>query len=73
MSDAAPLRYRVIIHPAAEGGFWAEVPSLPGCFAEGETYEEVLQNVLDAMELVIEHLKETGQPVPEPDYAAALP
>lgn len=73
MSVAASLRYRVIIHPAVEGGFWAEVPSLPGCFAEGDTYEEVLQNVLDAMELVIEHLKETGQSIPEPDYAAALP
>ncbi|MFN4219163.1 MAG: type II toxin-antitoxin system HicB family antitoxin [Candidatus Bipolaricaulia bacterium] len=73
MSVAASLRYRVIIHPAAEGGFWAEVPSLPGCFAEGDSYEEVLQNVLDAMELVIEHLKETGQPIPEPDYATALP
>jgi predicted RNase H-like HicB family nuclease len=73
MSVAASPRYRVIIYPAAEGGFWAEVPSLPGCFAEGETYEEVLQNVLDAMELVIEHLRETGRPIPEPDYAAALP
>ncbi len=66
-------RYRVVIHPAPEGGFWAEVPALPGCFAEGETYEETLQNVLDAMELVIEHLREAGQPIPEPDYAAALP
>ncbi|MCL6642051.1 MAG: type II toxin-antitoxin system HicB family antitoxin [Candidatus Bipolaricaulota bacterium] len=65
------LRYRVVIHPAAEGGFWAEVPALPGCFAQGETYEEVLQNVLDAMELVLEHLQETGQPLPDPDYAPA--
>jgi predicted RNase H-like HicB family nuclease len=71
MSVAAHIRYRVIIHPAAEGGFWAEVPALPGCFAQGETYEEVLQNVLDAMELVLEHLRETGQPFPEPDYAPA--
>jgi predicted RNase H-like HicB family nuclease len=71
MSVAAHIRYRVIIHPAAEGGFWAEVPALPGCFAQGETYEEVLQNVLDAMELVLEHLRETGQPLPEPDYAPA--
>lgn len=66
------LRYRVVIRPVPEGGFWAEVPSLPGCFAEGETYEEVLQNALDAMELVIAHLREIRQPIPAPDYASAL-
>lgn len=66
------MRYSVIIHPDPQGGFWAEVPSLPGCFAEGETYNEVLQNVLDAMELVLEHLQETGQMIPEPDYAPTL-
>ena len=72
VSHSTVLRYRVVIHPDPQGGFWAQVPALPGCFAEGETYEEALQNTLDAMELVLEHLRESGQPIPEPDYAPAL-
>ncbi len=35
------MKYKVIIHEAEEGGYWAEVPSLPGCFSQGETFEEV--------------------------------
>lgn len=35
----------ILIHPAEEGGFWAEVPALPGCFSEGETLEEVRANI----------------------------
>jgi len=38
------MKFKVIIHEAEEGGFWAEVPSLPGCFSQGETLEEVKKN-----------------------------
>ena len=34
------MEYTVILHPAEEGGYWAEVPALPGCFSQGETVEE---------------------------------
>jgi predicted RNase H-like HicB family nuclease len=44
-----PLRAKVVIHRAKEGGFWAEVPALPGCITEGDTYEELLANLRDAI------------------------
>jgi predicted RNase H-like HicB family nuclease len=44
------MKIRAIIHPAEEGGFWAEVPALPGCITEGETMEEVMANLKDAIE-----------------------
>lgn len=44
------MKIRAIIHPAAEGGFWAEVPALPGCVTEGDTMEEVVANLQDAIE-----------------------
>jgi predicted RNase H-like HicB family nuclease len=44
------MQIKVAIHPAEEGGFWAEVPALPGCITEGDTMEEVLANLQDAIE-----------------------
>ena len=41
---------KVLIHKADEGGFWAEVPSLPGCVAQGETVEELRGNIREAIE-----------------------
>jgi len=58
------MEYTVIAHDAEEGGFWVEVPSLPGCFSQGETVEQALENVKEAIELHIQGLKEEGQKVP---------
>ncbi|MCA1616213.1 MAG: type II toxin-antitoxin system HicB family antitoxin [Acidobacteria bacterium] len=44
------MRLKVIVHEAEEGGFWAEVPSIPGCATQGETFEELLQNLYEAVE-----------------------
>ena len=44
------MNIKAIIHPAEEGGYWAEVPALPGCFTQGETKEEVIANLQDAIE-----------------------
>ena len=44
------MKFRVIIHPAEEGGFWAEIPALPGCVSECETFAETLKNVREAAE-----------------------
>ena len=41
---------KVLIHKADEGGFWAEVPSLPGCVSQGETLEELRGNIREAIE-----------------------
>ncbi|OLE53681.1 MAG: HicB family protein [Acidobacteria bacterium 13_1_20CM_3_53_8] len=44
------MKIKVIIHEAEEGGYWAEVPSIPGCATQGETFEELLQNLYEAVE-----------------------
>ncbi len=44
------MRIRVIVHKAEEGGFWAEVPSIPGCATQGETMAEIEANVREAIE-----------------------
>ena len=53
------MKLKVIIHEAEEGGFWAEVPALPGCFSQAETWDEMLANIREAIEC---HL---DAPVPE--------
>jgi predicted RNase H-like HicB family nuclease len=41
---------RVIVHEAEEGGYWAEVPAIPGCATQGDTFEELLSNLYEAVE-----------------------
>ena len=43
------MKMKAVIHPAQEGGYWAEVPGLPGCITEGDSMEEVLVNLKDAI------------------------
>jgi len=43
------LKYTAIVHKAEEGGYWAEVPELPGCATQGETMDEVLANIREAV------------------------
>ena len=44
------MKIKVVVHEAEEGGFWAEVPAIPGCATQGETFEELLQNLYEAIE-----------------------
>jgi predicted RNase H-like HicB family nuclease len=44
------MKLKVVIHEADEGGYWAEVPSIPGCATQGETFEELLKNLYEAVE-----------------------
>lgn len=44
------MKLKVIVHEADEGGFWAEVPAIPGCATQGDTYEELLENIHEAIE-----------------------
>ncbi len=56
---------QVILIPDETGGYTVEVPSLPGCISEGDTREEALANIQDAIEGFIEMLQAGGYPVPE--------
>lgn len=44
------MKIKVVVHEAEEGGFWAEVPAIPGCATQGETFEELLHNLYEAIE-----------------------
>ena len=63
---------QVLIHPG-EDGFWiAECPSLPGCVSQGDTREEAIRNIKEAIEGYIFVLKEDDLPVPEDKMDALL-
>ena len=60
-------RYEIILYWSAEdSAFVAEVPELLGCMAHGETQEEALANVKEAMRLWLDTAREFGDPIPEP-------
>ena len=44
------MKLKVVIHEAEEGGFWAEVPSIPGCATQGDSFEELLSKLYEAVE-----------------------
>jgi predicted RNase H-like HicB family nuclease len=44
------VKLKVVIHEAEEGGYWAEVPSIPGCATQGESFDELLSNIYEAVE-----------------------
>jgi antitoxin HicB len=69
------LTYPVIVSPLAEadgGGFAAIVPDLPGCMSDGETPEEAIANVADAIEVWLEAARDMGRDIPRPSRVAAI-
>ena len=44
------MKIKVVVHDAEEGGFWAEVPAIPGCASQGETLDELMKNLHEAIE-----------------------
>ena len=44
------MKIKVVVHEAEEGGYWAEVPAIPGCATQGETMEELMRNLREAIE-----------------------
>lgn len=44
------MKIKVVVHEAEEGGYWAEVPAIPGCATQGDTMDELLQNLREAIE-----------------------
>ena len=55
------MKIKVVVHSAEEGGYWAEVPSLPGCATQGDSFEELLQNLYEAIEGYLSVDSETFQ------------
>jgi len=61
------MEYMILIHRAEEGGFWSEVPTLPGCFSQGETIEETISTSKEAIELHIQALIADNTKIPVED------
>jgi len=59
------LSYTVILEREADGGFVVSVPALPGCVSQGDSRQEALLNIREAIELYIEDCREADDPVPE--------
>ena len=58
-------RFKVILEREEEGGYSVYVPILPGCASQGETKEEALANIKEAIECYLEGLRINGLPIPE--------
>jgi len=63
--ESFAMKYKVVIHKAEEGGYWAEVPAVSGCFSQGETVDEVMENIHKTLAACLKTLAEMGQPVTE--------
>ena len=60
------MKFKVVIHPEPKGGFWGEVPALPGCYSQGETEVELMENLREAALGYLEVLRTEGrEPQPE--------
>ena len=58
------MRYTVLLEPEDGGGFVVSVPARPGCVSQGDTREEALANIREAVALYVEDCREAGDPVP---------
>lgn len=67
------MNYRVILEPQEEGGYTAYVPLLPGCISQGETQEEALKNIKEAISVYLESLESRGISPPQvKEYEVAV-
>jgi len=65
MAEKKEYRFTVLIEPCGEGGYFATCPAFPGCHVEGETYEETLSEMRQAIDAFVEDYKEEGEKIPE--------
>jgi predicted RNase H-like HicB family nuclease len=59
------MKYKVLVEPQQEGGYTVYVPTLPGCVSQGETVEEAMANIKEAIEVYLESLSERGIALPQ--------
>ncbi|QBQ54110.1 type II toxin-antitoxin system HicB family antitoxin [Nitrosococcus wardiae] len=59
------MKLKVVVHEAEEGGYWAEVPAIPGCATQGDSFDELLSNIYEAVEgclsVDVQDIKITGK------------
>jgi len=64
------MKLKVIVHEERTGGYWAEVPAIPGCATQGDTFEELLQNVYEAVEACLS--VDVSEPGPRDDRTRVM-
>ncbi len=64
--------FKIVIEEEREGGYSVFVPSLPGCASQGESIEEAVANIKEAIELYLESLRQDGLPIPESDIKVVV-
>jgi len=64
------VTFKAVIHPEPAGGYWGEVPALPGCYSQGDTVAELLSNLREAAAGCLEVLEEEGRS-PDPEVEVA--
>ena len=69
--ELTPMR-QVLIYPGEDGYWVAECPSLPGCISQGETKQDAIGNIKEAIEGYVASLEEDGLPVPEEGFGALV-
>ncbi len=68
----SPLTFTIVLEPAEEGGFVVSVPALPGCYTQGDSYDESIAMAQDAIRLWVEDLAHEGLPIPSDDAGAGV-
>jgi len=58
------MKYTVVLLQEPDGGYVATVPALPGCVSQGDSREEALRNIKEAIDLYLEDVSEAGEPIP---------
>jgi predicted RNase H-like HicB family nuclease len=61
------MKYTVVLQRENDGGYVVTVPALPGCVSQGDTREEALKNIEEAIDLYLEDVKAAGEPIPKED------
>jgi predicted RNase H-like HicB family nuclease len=66
------MNVKIVVHEAEEGGYWAEVPALPGCVSEGETMDELLANMREAIQAWLDKAPPDARESAEPRQVVEL-
>ena len=66
MGKAKVLDFKVLLEPDPDGGYVVTCPTLAGCYSQGDTLDEALNNIREAIELCLEDMQAHNQPLPDP-------
>ena len=66
------MERHILLYPGEDGYWVVECPSLPGCISQGETKDQAISNIREAIQVYIETLQDHGEPVPEDHYESRV-